>query len=363
VADPHRLIAPGSAIDGEARRRGTTLYLSGGLQPMLPLELGAGPLSLSSGRRRAAVSLALSLDADGGLRQARLVRSWIRVAYGLSYADADELIELAPPEDPDLARLDEVLRTRRQWRARAGALTMEQAEGRIRRGPSGPELQITEPGPARSLVAEAMILAGAAAADWATAAGVAMPYRCQDGHGSLSPEQLLALPEGPVRWAQQRIGLARSRLQASPGPHRSLGLAGYLQWTSPIRRYGDLLAHRQWLAAIGDLPQPPLSADALLPELEQVDRLAREAQLVAREDQRLALLQWLESRPPSGPVPGLLLRWLRQDQGLGLVRIDDWGMDLAAEVDAGLAPGDGLLLVVSGVSSRHDRLELRARRR
>ena len=363
VADPHRLITPGSAIDVEARRRGTTLYLSGGMQPMLPLALGAGPLSLSSGGRRAAVSLGLSLDGDGTLRQTRLVRSWIRVAYSLSYADADELIELAPPEDPDLACLDALLRTRREWRARSGALTMEQPEGRIRRGPAGPELVITEPGPSRSLVAEAMILAGAAAADWATTAGVAMPYRCQDGHGSLSPEQLLALPEGPVRWAQQRIGLARSRLQSRPGPHRSLGLEAYLQWTSPIRRYGDLLAHRQWLAASGELAMPVLSADELLPELEQVDRLAREAQLVAREDQRLALLQWLEAVPPSGPIPAQLLRWLRQDHGLGLVRIESWGMDLAAEVDAGAEPGAELQLVVAGVSSRHDRLDLRARRR
>ena len=363
VADPHRLITPGGAIDAEARRRGTTLYLSGGLQPMLPLELGAGPLSLSSGGRRAAVSLALTLDADGSLRQARLVRSWIRVAYSLSYADADELIELAPPEDPDLACLDALLRTRRDWRTRSGALAMDQPEGRIRRGEAGPELVITEPGPSRSLVAEAMILAGAAAAGWAATNDVAMPFRCQDGHSSLTPEQLLALPEGPVRWAHQRLGLARSRLQPRPGPHRSLGLEAYLQWTSPIRRYGDLLAHRQWLAATGALQHPPLTADALLPELDQADRLAREAQLVSREDQRLALQHWLEFSPPAGALRCQLLRWLRQDHGLGLVRIDDWGMELAADVDSGVDPGDVLQLSLAAVSSRHDRLELRARRR
>lgn len=363
VADPHRLIVPGCALDLEARHRGTTLYLSGGMQPMLPLVLGAGPLSLTSGGRRAAVSVGLTLDRDGTLRDGRLVRSWIRVAYSLSYADADELIDLAPPEDPDLAVLDGLLRIRRAWRARAGALTMEQPEGRIRRGESGPELVIIEPGPSRTLVAEAMILAGAAAAAWASAAGVAMPFRCQDGHGSLTPEQLLALPEGPVRWAQQRIGLSRSRLQPSPGPHRSLGLEAYLQWTSPIRRYGDLLAHRQWLAASRALAIQELSAEALVPEIEQVNRQAREAQLVAREDQRLALLQWLEAASPAAPMEGLLLRWLRQDHGLGLVRIDDWGMELAAEVDGSAEPGDALLVVLAGVSSRHDRLDLRARRR
>jgi exoribonuclease-2 len=208
-----------------------------------------------------------------------------------------------------------------------------------------------------------MILAGAAAAGWAATAAVALPFRCQDGHGSLTPDQLLALPEGPVRWAHQRLGLARSRLQPRPGPHRSLGLEAYLQWTSPIRRYGDLLAHRQWLAASGALDRPPLTADELLPDLDQADRLAREAQLVSREDQRLALMHWLESSPPTAPVPCQLLRWLRQEHGLGLVRIDDWGMELAADVECGAAPGDALQLSLAGVSSRHDRLDLRARRR
>lgn len=108
---------------------------------------------------------------------------------------------------------------------------------------------------------------------------------------------------------------------------------------------------------------PPLTADQLLPELDQADRLAREAQLVCREDQRLALQHWLEVSPPAAPVRCQLLRWLRQDHGLGLVRIDDWGMELAADVESGAAPGDVLQLSLVAVSSRHDRLELRARRR
>ena len=84
---------------------------------------------------------------------------------------------------------------------------------------------------------------------------------------------------------------------------------------------------------------------------------------MSREDQRLALQHWLEFSPPAGALRCQLLRWLRQDHGLGLVRIDDWGMELAADVDSGADPGDVLQLSLAAVSSRHDRLDLRARRR
>ena len=359
VADPHRLIQPDSILDLEARRRSTTLYLSAGLRPMVPLALGAGPLSLTAGQRRAAVSVALELSAEGEVLHCEILRSWIRVTYALTYADADELIELAPPEDPDLAQLEALLRRRRHWREQRGALAMEQAEGRLFREAGALALEISEPGPARQLVAEAMILAGSAVAAWAEGQGLAMPFRCQEGNSSLAPEALQAFPIGPVRWANQRLGLGRSRIHAQAGPHSALGLPAYLQWTSPIRRYGDLLAHRQWLHHSGAIPGEPLAAPALGPWLEALDRLGREANQIAREDQRLALLQWLEATPGGvAPQEGLLLRWLRADEGLALVRLDAWAMELPVRLQGQLQPGDRLLVQLEAVAVDQDLLRL-----
>ena len=67
--------------------------------PMLPLPLAAGPLSLRAGVRSAALSVAVQLDDTGEVTAHRILRSWIRPRYGLTYADGDELIELAPPGD------------------------------------------------------------------------------------------------------------------------------------------------------------------------------------------------------------------------------------------------------------------------
>ena len=365
IADPHRLIPPGSPLDLEARRRGSTLYLSGGLQPMLPLALAAGPLSLLPGRRQPAVSLAVQLNDYGEIISIESCRSWIKVSYRLSYEDADDLIELAPPEDPDLGDLHLLLEGRRRWRQTQGALLMDQAEGRLfRKNETGHlQLEISEPSPARLLVAEAMVLAGAAMAEWCNHHGLPMPYRgqpCGDAERMVTAERFA---EGPVRWAHQRGALSRSRTSCVAEPHQSLGLQAYLQWTSPIRRYGDLLAHRQWLAQQG-LLQPdatPMSSDELSPLLEKSDQLSREASLIARQDQRQALLQWLEEDGPGpGPHTSILLRWLREDLQLALVRVDAWAMDLPARVEGSAAPGDAIVVQVSEVSSANDVLRLTA---
>ena len=365
IADPHRLIAPGSPLDQEARRRGSTLYLSSGLQPMLPLELAAGPLSLLPGRRQAAISVAIGLDQDGAISLVQSCRSWIKVSYRLSYEDADELIELAPPEDPDLADLHGLMQQRRLWRQAQGGLLMDQAEGRLFRKGETAELQleVSEPSPARLLVAEAMVLAGAAMAQWCSEHDLAMPFRGQPGAEPERMEAALRFEDGPVRWAHQRGALSRSRTSCVAEPHQSLGLQAYLQWTSPIRRYGDLLAHRQWLAQMGLLhpSSPPLSAEQLTPLLERSDQLNREASLIARQDQRQALLQWLfESQQGEGPFQSLLLRWLREDLQLALVRVDAWAMDLPARIEGNAEPGQALQLVVTDVNPAEDLLRLTA---
>ena len=361
IADPHQWLEPGDQLDLEAQRRGSTLYLSGGAMPMFPMAVARDCMSLKPMRRCAALSVGVLLSAEGAIKAFEPCRSWVKVSYGLTYEDADELIELAPPEDPDLAELAELLQRRTSWREQQGALLMEQAEGRLFRGANAElSLEVTEPGLARSCVSEAMILAGAAMAEWSSQKGLAMPFRVQAGSNQDNPDAN-QWPQGPVRWAQQRRGLSRSRLQSSPEPHGSLGLPMYLQWTSPIRRYSDLLAHRQWLQFSGHLAGEPLSAEAMGAVLQRLDQGQREASLIARQDQRMALLEWLDGPTPQWPQAGMLLSWLREDIGIGLVRLEAWAMELPAQIDAGLGLGDQLLIELERVDPARDLLRLKGR--
>ena len=87
----------------------------------------------------------------------------------------------------------------------------------------------------------------------------------------------------------------------------------------------------------------------------------REASLIARQDQRMALLEWLDGPTPQWPQAGMLLSWLREDIGIGLVRLEAWAMELPAQIDAGLGLGDQLLIELERVDPASDLLRLKGR--
>ena len=357
VADPGRLVEPDSPLDLEARRRGSSLYLARGILPMFPEPLSTGPLSLRAGVRCAAWSTWVELDEQGAISACGLERSWVQPTYRLSYADADELIDLAPPQEADLVSLELLLQRRRRWRLAQGALQMDLPEGRIRSTDGVPNLEITEPGPARAMVAEAMILAGSAAAQLASEHGVALPFRSQLPAELPPKAELEALEDGAVRFAAIKRCLSRGLMGTSPAPHFSLGLPAYVQATSPIRRYGDLLVQRQlgsWRRG-----EQPLDAEALQPLLEQVDAAVREGMAISREDNRHWQQVWFEAHR-HGQWRAQFLRWLRPQDRLGLVRVDELAMDLAAECPPRLEPGTWLLLRVHQVDPLRDQLHLMA---
>lgn len=355
VADPGRLIEPGSPLDLEARRRGSSLYLAAGTLPMFPEQLANGPFSLRQGVRSAAWSFWVDLQEGGEIAAYGIVRSWVKPTYRLSYGDADELIDLAPPEDPDLADLDRLLERRRRWRLAQGALQMDLPEGRIRNRQGQPVLEISEPSPSRQLVAEAMILAGTLAACFGVEHDLALPYRSQLPAELPPAQELAALPDGAVRFAAIKRCLSRGLMGSRPAPHFSLGLPAYAQATSPIRRYGDLVVQRQIAARLAG--EPPLSEDALQELLDQVDAAVRGGIGIAREDQRHWQQVWFEAHR-DGQWRAQMLRWLRPQDRLALVRVEELAMDLAAECPPAADPGAELLLRVRQADSLRDQLRL-----
>ncbi|MEB3259120.1 MAG: ribonuclease catalytic domain-containing protein [Cyanobacteriota bacterium] len=367
VADPGRLIPQDSPLDLEARRRATSLYLAQGNLPMFPPCLAYGPFSLRAGQRSAAWSVGIRLTAEGAIAELLVERSWVRPIYRLSYADADELLELAPPQERDLLTLHALLERRRSWRAAQGALFLDQAEGRIR-VPAGDQeqeqeqgecqLEITEPTASRLLVAEAMILAGAALAEYGQRHQLALPFRGQPATPVPSAAELEALPAGPARTAAIKRCLTRGQVSTSPQPHFSLGLPAYVQATSPIRRYGDLLTQRQLAAHCQG--GAPLDATALGEVLTTLEAGLREANTVSREDQRHWRQVWFAEQRGQ-QWRGIFLRWLREEHQLALVHVESLAMDLAADCHGAARPGDGVLVRVREVDPLRDLLHLEAR--
>ena len=355
IADPARLIEAESPLDLEARRRATSLYLADGVRPMLPFSLAADVLSLRAGETCAALSAGVRLDAEGAVRESKICRSWVRPRYGLSYDDGDELIELAPPGDEDLADLSLLLQRRQQWRERQGAIGFDRPEGRFRRQQDAPALQVIEPTAARRMVSEAMLLMGAVVADFGVRNDLALPFRSQPPADLPSPAELQVIPEGPARDAAIKRCLSRGIQGTSPMPHFSLGLASYVQATSPIRRYADLLSHRQLIARLEG--KTPLDKDSLGELIGDLDSPLRQAIQISREDQRHWQQVWLSQRREE-TWTALFLRWLRPQDRLALVHVPDLAMDLVGVAD-GIDPKPGQSLQMSIQHVDPDQGELR----
>ena len=303
IADVSHYVAWGSSIDLEARRRGTSVYLADRVLPMLPERLCNDLCSLRPDEDRLAMTVDISLDARGRVQGARMYPSVIRSRVRLAYGEADRLLEAgeaAAAEDGPgsaLARklahvaaegadLVEVLRTaddlarlRRTVRERRGALDFDTVEVHALLDEAGRPYELTcrKRTAATSLVEEAMLLANECVAAYLTRRGVASAFRVHDApdpdhlQGAASAlvelgviDRTLGLAisagsqEAMRRSIDEAVGtsvfelvnalLLRAMQRAVYRPdnegHYALGAEAYCHFTSPIRRYPDLIVHR-----------------------------------------------------------------------------------------------------------------------
>ncbi len=246
IADPTRLLAPGDELDLEARRRSTSLYLPTGMVPMFPSELATGPMSLVQGQNCCALSFGVTLDETGAIEEYTIHPTQIKPTYRLTYDDVDEMLELGLTNEPELADLAAAAKARQQWRKSQGSIQIKMPEASIKvKENEEITIDLLEESASRHLVAEMMILAGEITGRYGKENVLPLPFRGQPQPELPPEEELMLLPAGPVRYCALRRCMPRSEMSINPVRHASLGLDTYVQVTSPIRRYTDLLTHFQ----------------------------------------------------------------------------------------------------------------------
>jgi ribonuclease R len=287
IADVAWYVRPGGALDREAERRGNSVYFPDRVVPMLPEALSNELCSLKPGLDRACLAVHLSIDAAGRKRRHRFVRALMRSAARLTYEET-QLIHDGQQEPPAavpaqaIAALYSAFSALAQARAERGALELDLREDRIvldaqNRPVAVVPLQRLD---SHRLIEEFMILANVAAAEELEAHHQLCMYRV---HDAPDPEKVAALrdfldesgipglafargqalkPElfnrllrraadTPVAMMINDLVL-RCQSQAAYSPtnigHFGLALRRYAHFTSPIRRYADLIVHRALIA-------------------------------------------------------------------------------------------------------------------
>lgn len=356
IADPTRWVVPGDELDLDARKRITTIYLPTGMIPMFPSELATGPMSLNPGVICCALSFAVTLTAEGAIDEYSIHASSIRSTYRLTYDDVDEMLHLNVQGEPEIEGLAKWAKQRTAWRQTQGAISIHMPESSIKVKNDGEvTIEVLDDSMSRQLVAEMMILAGEVAARYAQTHSLPLPFRGQPQPELPSDEELLQLPAGPVRSCAIRRCMPRSELTITPARHASLGLDTYTQVTSPIRRYSDLLAHFQIKAHLrGDVL--PFSEEEVKELMINIGLAVQEAVFVERHTNRYWSLEYLR-RHSDEIWDALMLRWLREHEGLGLVLLEELGLELPMVFQQrSIRPGDQLRLKVSLVDPRRDEI-------
>lgn len=353
IADPTRWVLPGDELDLEARRRSTTVYLPTGMIPMFPSELATGPMSLVQGKICCALSFGVILDATGAISEYSIHPSHIKTTYRLTYDDVDEMLELGGvQEESELEAIALWAKRRQEWRQSQGAISINMPESSIKVRDDEITIQVLDESEARKLVAEMMIVAGEVAARYGQTHNLPIPFRNQPQPELPSEEELILLPAGPVRSCAIRRCMPRSELSITPARHASLGLNTYAQVTSPIRRYSDLLAHFQIKAHLRGA-QLPFSPQEVQELMMSISSTVQEAVSVERQTNRYWGLEYLR-RTSNEIWNALMLRWLREQDNLGLILLEDLGLELAMRFNRQISPGDRLTLRVSHSDPRQD---------
>jgi ribonuclease R len=340
IADVSAFVRPGRAIDTEAYRRGTSVYVPGAVEPMLPEALSNRACSLVPGAERLTVTVEMELRGER-VTSVSFYRSLIRSDARLTYDEVDRIFageeRAEEPWAEPLAAAREAARALREWREARGSLEVTSTEPQFEFDEAGHVVGVryeaqTE---SHSLIEQLMILANEQVASYLAERGAPTLYRVHERPNPQSVEwvvkQLASLevptPPVPKNMTPQQAGelageisrvvaehvrrtgrgqasltslVLRSLKQAYYSPrnlgHAGLASSGYCHFTSPIRRYPDLVVHRALLDSLGvddaapraeELEEAGLESSAAERHAMQIERAAADVCLAFLLERRL----------------------------------------------------------------------------
>ena len=335
IADVAYYVRPGSQLDHEARKRGNSSYFPDRVVPMLPDRLSGDLCSLHEGVPRACIVARIRIDADGNKLGQKFHRALMRSPASLTYQQVQAAMDGEPDDktgpllEPVIKPLYDAYAALKAARGRRQPLDLDLPERRIVLDEDGTvkSVDFTDRLDAHKLIEEFMVLANVAAADTLIAKDVPLLFRVHEEPPQDKLESLrdtaevagLTLPKGQVLKTAHlnkllhdaagkedaeliNIATLRSMTQAYYSPknfgHFGLALQNYAHFTSPIRRYADLIVHRALITAHhwGDDGLSEMDVEKLEATGNQISDTERRSMLAERDTTDRYLAAYLSDR-------------------------------------------------------------------
>ena len=324
VSYPSKIFEFNSELDINAKKRSSSLYLIDKCISMLPKNI-IEQSNLKKNKVSETLSGCIELNENGSIKKYKILETLIKPTYEFTYEDTNEILELEPKEEYELILLNKLLKKSYNYRKENGSLTFNTSYSKILNNKNNSisfeTIEITQ---AHKLVSEAMILMGNITSDFLRKNNIPAPFRSQKINCD-SKNILERYFNSPVKYIILKQFIGKSFISLKSDIHETLGLDSYVQSTSPLRRYLDLLVQRQIYLYINN--KTILSEEIVNKEIELSNIKQKENNNIIKEDKLFYLKLYFNNKKKI-LYKIIFIRWINHKKNIALVFFTAYNLEL-----------------------------------
>jgi exoribonuclease-2 len=323
ISNPCKFFLHESKIDLDARRKNSSLYLTDQYVPMLPIDI-LDKANLAQNKISETISAEIEFNDDGSIYNYEVTEAIIKPKYQLTYDDVNEILELEPREELELVEIKNLLVKSREYRINKGAIIFENSNSKIKLDKDKILITKSEKTIAHIIIAEAMILMGYITSLFLKKNNLAAAYRIQKIN--CNPNEILnKYKDSEIKYILLKQYLGKSFITIKPGNHESLGLTSYVQCTSPLRRYLDLIIQRQVYNKINT--NEPISDSSISKIIDYSKNRQLENNNIFKNDKyKYLTLFFKNENKPFYKI--IFVKWINHKRNIALVFFPEYSLEI-----------------------------------
>jgi len=323
ISNPCKFFLHDSNVDLDARKRNNSLYLIDQYVPMLPKDI-LEKANLAQNKISETISAAIEFNNDGSINNYEITEAIIKPKYQLTYEDANEILELEPKEEIELIEIKNLLEISITFRKRQGAIIFESPNNKIKLYDNKIILTKLEKTISQIIIAESMILMGYVTSLFIDKYYLAAAFRIQKIN--CNPSEILnRYNDSDIKYIILKQYMGKSYITTKPGIHESLGLKTYVQCTSPLRRYLDLIIQRQVYNKINSYEV--LSKDSVYKIIDYSKNRQSENNNIFKNDKfKYLTLFFKNEKKPFYKI--IFVKWINLKKNIALVYFPDYSLEI-----------------------------------
>ena len=323
ISNPCKLFMHDSNIDLDARRKNSSLYLTDRYVPMLPKDI-LDKANLAQNKISETISAAIEFNNDGSIHNYEIIEAIIKPKYQLTYEDANEILELEPKEEIELIEIKNLLEKSIAFRKKQGAIIFENSNTKIKLVKEKIIIDKLEKSISQIIVAESMILMGYVTSLFINKYNLPAIFRTHKIN--CDPYEILnKYNESSIKYIILKQYMGRSYSTIKPGIHESLGLKMYVQSTSPLRRYLDLIIQRQVYNKINNYELLSINSISHIIDYS-LNRQKENNNIIKNDKLKYLILFFKNEKKPFYKI--IFVKWINYKRNIALVFFPDYSLEI-----------------------------------